>query len=128
MKLASIIQNGMQPPLKIDAGLLKFTSISTSNHFPKWVHLHLTNSTNFPGNVTVSILNYLLDDKILFSFLRLKNCTPGVCGNAWLRKSLIVRAKGVEQEEESVSSGEILNLFKFFRTTVGTTVLRCRVV
>ncbi|MFS7990102.1 hypothetical protein Hanom_Chr11g01054821 [Helianthus anomalus] len=77
MKLASIIQNGMQPPLKIDVGLLKFTSISTSNQFPKWVNLHLTNSPNLAS---------------------------GVCRNAWLRKLPVVRAKGVEQEEESVSS------------------------
>ncbi|KAJ0503219.1 putative integral membrane protein TerC [Helianthus annuus] len=77
MKLASIIQNGMQPPLKIDVGLLKFTSISTSNQFPKWVNLQLTNSPNLAS---------------------------GVCRNAWLRKLPVVRAKGVEQEEESVSS------------------------
>ncbi|KAI7729767.1 hypothetical protein M8C21_003073 [Ambrosia artemisiifolia] len=77
MKLASIFSNGLQPPIKIDVGLLKFASISTPNQFPKWVNLQLTNSHHL---------------------------SSGVCRNAWLRKLPVIRAKGVEQEEESVSS------------------------
>ncbi|KAD3337470.1 hypothetical protein E3N88_32990 [Mikania micrantha] len=76
MKLASIIQNGMQPLVKIDTGLLRFSSISASNQFPKWVNLQLTNSPNLSDG----------------------------CRNRLLRKLPIVCAKGVEQEEESVSS------------------------
>ncbi|KAK1426094.1 hypothetical protein QVD17_14762 [Tagetes erecta] len=93
MKLASIVQNGMQPPVKIDAGLLKFTSISATNHFPKWVHLQLTNSTNLPG----------------------------VCGNAWLRKSLIVRAKRVEQEDNDIE--EKTKDLENYKTSVKTVAL-----
>ncbi|KAJ9559079.1 hypothetical protein OSB04_013693 [Centaurea solstitialis] len=76
MKLASIVQNGMQPPLKFDVGLLNFASISTSStHFPKLVHLQLTTTTTHSPNPSV------------------------VCRNRWPRKLAIVRSKGVEQEE-----------------------------
>ncbi|XP_076918496.1 thylakoid membrane protein TERC, chloroplastic-like [Bidens hawaiensis] len=104
VKLASIIQNGMQPPVKIDVGLLKFTSISTSNHqFPKWVNLQSTNLS--PNN----------------------NNLAGVCRTRWLKKSPILRAKGVEQEEESVSSdsdieGKIKDV-ENYKTSVKTVAL-----
>ncbi|XP_071690579.1 thylakoid membrane protein TERC, chloroplastic-like [Rutidosis leptorrhynchoides] len=79
MKLASIIQNGMQPPLiQFDAGLFRFTSISTcSTQFPKWVYLQKSPNLSY---------------------------SSGVCRN---RKLRIVYAKGVgQQEEESVVSSE----------------------
>ncbi|KAL7617435.1 hypothetical protein Lser_V15G02118 [Lactuca serriola] len=81
MKLVSIIQNGMHHPLKFDlgVGLLRFTPVSTSTRYPKWVHLQIT---HFPN----------------------RSFSSGVCRNRWTRKLSIVRSKGVEQEEGSVSS------------------------
>ncbi|GJU39591.1 thylakoid membrane protein TERC, chloroplastic isoform X1 [Tanacetum coccineum] len=46
MKLASIIQNGMHPPLQSDITL---TSISLSHQIPKWVHFKFTHSHNLSG-------------------------------------------------------------------------------
>lgn len=83
MKLASIIQNGMQPPFKFDVGLLSFASISTSTQSPKLVHLQFTHSPNLSFDSAVC-----------------RNRDR----NRWPRKLPIVRSKGVEQEEEFVSS------------------------
>lgn len=77
MKLASIIQNGMHPPLQSDTTSLKLTSISFSHQIPKWVHFKFTNSHNISG----------------------------VCRNRLQRKLPVVCSKGVKQEDqESVSS------------------------
>lgn len=81
MKLASIIHNGLQPPLKLDAGLLRIHPISPSIQFPKWVQSQFTHSRN----------------PLLYS---------AGCRYRWTRHLSTVSSKGIEQEEGSFTSEE----------------------